>query len=365
MANETLTDAIRRIRATYPDDSVNWREIAEQVNQSHGTDLSGEAARGRFKRSRGKAPREPDLIFPNVKNPKDLSFPEMIGAFEQTRDFRAKTSIGELTALAAISATKPIALCVVSDAHIGSPYTNYKALLDDMTTIRETQGLYVLLGGDMCDLFMPQFKDKMAPINALQPPQIQLLTEEKLLEYLSGKIVARNGGNHDRMPQRETGIDVRYFIERDKPYPILPNGGLVRLTVGEVEYKILWKHDYRFKSSLNQFNVHHRMLEQLEPDADIVVTEHEHNPGIESVERGEFDSRRTVVSIRAGAYKGSDPFSVRYFKSGRRGPQTVILWPDRRKILAMHGADALTDATIYLNGYNSRTGDNGETKKET
>jgi len=42
---------------------------------------------------------------------------------------------------------------------------------------------------------------------------------------------------------------------------------------------------------------------------------------------------------------------VRFFKSGRRGPQTVILWPDKRKILAMHGADALNDAKTYLRGY--------------
>ena len=75
MGNETILATIRRVRATYDDDSVNWHEIANQVNSAHGTNLSAEATRSRYKRSRGKDPPTPDLIFPKVNKPEDLSFP--------------------------------------------------------------------------------------------------------------------------------------------------------------------------------------------------------------------------------------------------------------------------------------------------
>ena len=60
---------------------------------------------------------------------------------------------------------------------------------------------------------------------------------------------------------------------------------------------------------------------------------------------------KVAIDKISGAYKIDDPFSVDFYKSGRRGPQTIILWPDRRKVLAMHGESAIKDAQVYLNGY--------------
>ena len=95
------------------------------------------------------------------------------------------------------------------------------------------------------------------------------------------------------------------------------------------------------------------MLELLDPTADIVVQEHEHSPGIESLEKGEYD-KKTVVNIRTGAYKINDGFSMDFYKSGRTAPQTIILFPDEKKILAMHGRDAIKDAITYLEGYRAQ-----------
>ena len=282
--------------------------------------------------------------FKNRKDARDLC-----DAFKAAA-VREKTSIRQSTTEASIDTDQPIALSFISDVHLGSPHTNYEAFFADVDTIAGDPRLYLMKGGDWCDKFMGQFKDKMAPANALQPPQIQLLVTERLMKHLGKAIVAICGGNHDNMDSRQTGISTEYFIHRDLQIPVLPQGGLVELNVGGVVYKILWKHNYRFNSSLNQFNAHHRMLETLAPDADVVVMEHEHNPGCESIEKYDLGQQRTVVNIRTGTYKESDPFSMQYFKAGQRGPQTIILWPKEKKILALHGRDALTDAVTYLNG---------------
>lgn len=337
-----------------------WNKVADEVNDKYDTDLTCEQVRGLFKRYRDvprvstiKAEKSfvekaASVISDKKRKPKDLSLEDFIDGFTTAQDFRRSFDISQIQYDKTIKTKKPIAVAWLTDWHIGSPYTDYGAILADVRFIKEHQGFYANLGGDACDNFMPGFKDAGAVMNQLHPATIQLLTEEKIIEYLEPKIIAKNGGNHDAMPSKKTGINTEYFILRDKSFGVMPFGGLINLTVGDVVYKILWKHSYRFKSSLNLFNSHRQMLQTLEPTADIVVQEHEHNPGIEVIERFEFESRKTVVNIRTGTYKISDPYSMTYYKSGRMGPQTVVLYPDRRKILAFHGEDALEDAGRYL-----------------
>ena len=349
--------------------------ILPQINQQFSVDMTKKQIARIWSAYKGKLayrwvddtlpPETPDVEIPednlfieraairlqhrDKKNPKDRTFDDMMDVFEDGQEVQDDLSIRQLQASVVIEARTPIALTFITDAHLGSPSTDYRAFRNDVTAIQGHPDHFCGLGGDMADNFTPQFSDKSAPVNMLQPPQIQLLAVEKVIEYLSGKIVACIGGNHDTMDKKQTGIDARYFIQRGKEPAWLPHGGMVTLTVGDVEYKILWKHSYRFKSALNKFNSHHRMIETLAPDADIAVQEHEHNPGIESLEVGQFP-KRTQINIRTGGYKIDDGYSLDFWKSGRMGPQTVILWPDKKKILALHGKDAIADAQTFLNG---------------
>ena len=61
-----------------------------------------------------------------------------------------------------------------------------------------------------------------------------------------------------------------------------------------------------------------------------------------------------MVNIRTGSYKIDDSFSMNYFKSGRIAPQTVVLFPNEKKIVPMHGRDAIKDAITYLRGYDAK-----------
>lgn len=354
------------------DKREKWGEISQAVNKEFGTDYNRITCANIYKRYKtgstapdplmphDEAPLEANGFLERVaeirrtskKNAENLSTDEWKECFTEAQGIRERVSDRELKAAATIDVSEPIGLSFFGDWHIGSPHTDYESLFGDIEVVKGNPRLYCCVSGDRTDMFIPGFKDATAVTGQLVPGDLQLDAMDAILTELGDSIVCAIGGNHDTMARRKTGIDTERQIRKKYKFSYMPHGGLLTLTVGKIEYKILWKHHWRFNSSLNQFNSHHRMLEQLEPTADMVVTEHEHNPGMESVERGTGDAKRMVISIRTGAYKVADGYSMDYFKEGRPAPQTVVLFPDRKKIVAMHGADSMKDAAVYLRGIN-------------
>ena len=345
---------IKLLHTLRQDNSLSWQDIANQVNDDLDVSLSAEGARMAYRNNPLPGTGESEIIYSDTQFPVEGNFDEIAAELDRVKEERKKYDYKQHQCHVTIKTKEPIALSFISDAHIGSPYTNYEALRKDIALIRDDPRFYVGLGGDIIDNFQPGFKDATAPMKQLTTTQIQLIALEALMKELDGKIVAAITGNHDTMEQRRTGRDSQYFIRRNQPFPNLLHGGLVNLTVGKITYKIIWKHKYRFTSSLNIFNSLRQMINMLEPDADMGVQEHEHNPGILSCEVGEYSSKKTQIQMRTGAYKADDDFSMDQFKEGCRGPQTVILWPDKKKKMALHGDCALEDAQTFLNGYRLR-----------
>lgn len=266
------------------------------------------------------------------------------------QDFNSQFDIGEYCIDRAVKTVKPIVLLFWSDWHIGSPATDYALLKAHIDAVKARKEVYVCLGGDGWDGFLPSFKNSGAVAAQLVSPQLQMLAYKQALIELRAKIISICGGNHNDMLVKKTGVDANRFVLDGMEFPYLPNGGLIRLTVGKVEYKIVQKHHWRFNSSLNKFNTHHRIRDLLYSAADIVVTEHEHNPGIETEWVEEFDQKRQIVNVRTGAYKIGDAFSRRLWKDGVPGPECMVLFPDRKKIVPFDGVDAIADAVRYIHG---------------
>lgn len=366
MAVKLDPELVRRVfelEAAAKDKALKWREIADAINKEFGTSYTRETMCSVFKRYRlgettpdkklppdGRKDSEAFIDRVSKRIPEHPTVEQWMTAFLDAQGFRERLSDRELSCEATIETDKPIAVSWLGDWHIGSPHTNYHRLYKDVEFIRQTVGLYCCIAGDRTDMFIPGFKDASAVMGQIMPPDIQLDAMDALVDSIKEKIVAAIGGNHDTMARRKTGVDSERQIRKKWPFSYMPHGGVLTLNVGKQSYKILWKHHYRFNSSLNQFNSHHRMLEQLDPTVDVVVTEHEHNPGVESVERGTGSARKTVLSVRTGAYKIDDGYSMDFFKEGCVGPQTIVFYPDRKKCMAIHGTESITDAAIYLNG---------------
>jgi len=358
--SDAAIDLVRRLRPQ----GASWKAIADELTRQEGESFTWQMVR-RIWRSHAKGrvidPRAEyagnvaEIIQQNKKRPEDLSVSEMLKGYTEAQKFREQFSIAQSIARVQIKTDRPIALVPITDVHLGSPYTAYDAVDRDLGLIRSHPHTLMLKGGDWCDKFMSGFRDAEAPAKQLQPATIQLLTVKKILREFADKIVAVNGGNHDQMDARKTGISTETLIHYDGDFPYLPEGGLVVLMVGEIEYNILWKHNYRGNSQINVFNAH-RWLRMLNRNADIAILEHTHNPGIEATEKGSdsLGDARTEINIRTGSYKRNDAFSERYFKTGVIGPETVVLYPDRRKIVPFHGLDAIKDAQIYMAGVNGQ-----------
>lgn len=369
MAEKTDPKIVKRVFALREEykKAPDWHEIAEAINKEFGAHYNHKSMANVYNRF-AKGVTAPDKKEPHTADPEGLAFIERVSkkipknpsveewlrAFLDAQGFRAQVSDRELQCEATIKTDGPIAVSWLGDWHIGSPHTDYHRLYRDVDFIKKTKGLYCCISGDRADMFMPGFKDATAVMGQIMPPDIQLDAVDALVNSVKDKIVAAIGGNHDTMARRKTGVDAERQVRKKWPFSYMPHGGLLTLNVGKQQYKILWKHHYRFNSSLNQFNSHHRMLELLDPSVDVVVTEHEHNPGIESVERGTGAARRTVISVRTGAYKIDDGYSLDYYKEGCIGPQTIVFYPDRKKCMAIHGSDSLTDAATYLRGINGK-----------
>lgn len=331
--------------------NLGWAEIGERLN------MTPDKARGLWRRHKNKKPPLPtayldrlvEVIHENKRPVEELSHMDCLNGFKQAQDFRDNFSIGYRHVKCRIDADAPIAITCISDVHIGSPHTDYDAFANDINFVIGDPRFYLMKGGDWADK-MGNFKDAQARTGQLHPETIQLLAVEKILDALNGRVVAAIGGNHDRMDAKVTGVNSEYFIHRGRAFPYMPTGGLVELTVGKQAYRILWTHQYGAGNSrLNPHNVFRWLRHELASDCDIYITEHHHDPSIMVREYEEFSKRR-VVEIRTGSYKVSDPFSQQYYKEGRLGPQVCVLFPDRKKIVPMHGDGALGDAAIYLDG---------------
>jgi hypothetical protein len=293
----------------------------------------------------------------NLKEPRSLKHPqgytsidEMLDQYESVKDFHARHNISEYIIRHKIKTNKPIAVTFLSDLHLGSPATNYIALKKDLQSIRECDDIKICAGGDWEDSFIPDFKDAGAVANQLSKPQDQFCDSEAIYLEFEDKIIAKISGNHDEMIVKKTGVSPTFFVVRNKKFRYLKDGGLVKLTIGDVTYEILWHHKWRYQSTINLFNSHHRMAEMLCPNCDIVVQEHEHNPGSETLSRWEYDAKKKVINIRTGTYKEGDTFSRKFYKEGVIGPATVVLFPDRRKIESFVDVDAIRDAQAYMRG---------------
>ena len=361
MKKSPEVDKILELVCSLREQKRQWVHIAEVVNVEFRTKYTSEGVRMLYRRQQRAlkqttpaydfASDVTQLVYENKKEPQDMTVNELLSGYKSVQDFRDKFSMGQSIAKVRINVDRPVAITAITDVHIGSPYTDYDSFERDISKIREHPHTFLLKGGDWADKFMVGFRDAAAPANQLQPATVQLLTVKRIMESLEGKIIAANGGNHDHMDTKKTGISTESLIHYDVEFPYLPEGGLVVLTVGDIEYNILWKHNYRGNSQISLFNAH-RWLRELNRHADIAILEHTHNPGIEATERGSnsLGDSRTEINIRTGTYKLSDPFSERFFKTGMRGPETVVLFPDRRKVVPFHGKDAIEDAHTYMAG---------------
>jgi len=203
-----------------------------------------------------------------------------------------------------LSDSEYIALVLFADLHVGSAYTDYRQLREDIELVAETPSCYALLLGDLMDNFVIREMD--GKWDDILSPRLQRELCRFVVEKLRPKLLAVLAGDHETFSDWVADYDFIEEIVRGLEGVYMGFGGLLRLQVGEVEYRVAIAHRYRFNSSFNLTHTVKRMLER-EWDADIGVVAHGHVADIEeAVMRGQYR-----ILVRTGTYKLYDSYLAR------------------------------------------------------
>lgn len=233
----------------------------------------------------------------------------------------------------------PIGIAVLADIHWGSDFVDYDALDRDIETIRETEGLYVLLGGDAID---NSIKHLASIISQNMPPSFQWEWYGELIKRLAPKLVGVVGGNHEAWTFLLTGYDPLKQISRMQDVLYDPDELAMQIHVGEQSYRWLLRHKYRYNSTLNASNSVKRMYDMhAHFDVGVVCDKHEYT--CESFSR----DNTMRWAVRPGSYQITSGFARgRGFQNATPVSPVMVMCPDRRNFHGFQtvewGATALT-----------------------
>lgn len=221
---------------------------------------------------------------------------------------------------------KPFAIAYLSDFHIGSSGTNYKALFDDIDTIDRTDGFYSGFHGDAVDNWI------VGKLQGLQRGQALNFDEEwqlflALLEQMKRKLLWVVSGNHDMWSFKVSGLDrIRQALQGTK---LLYDTDEVCVTVhlGDASWRHKIRHKWRYNSIFNKSHPIERDLERGGDDFDIAVAGHTH---IGTYFREFSFHNKMRLAILTGAYKRHDAFQreIGFAPCTHNGCGAVIYMPD-------------------------------------
>lgn len=252
----------------------------------------------------------------------------------------------------------PVGIAFMSDIHAGATI-DYQRFEADLGTIRDTDGLYCIVNGDLTENTKPQAKSGSALYSAVfGAPGLQLAYMATRLGWIAEpprhKLLAIVEGNHDGFDGRWAGIDrlpdlarhlgAEYFTE---------TGGSVFVHLGGQTYHIVVRHNHAGISQLNKGNSARRLYDEwpwASEHADVIALAHTHEPHLEQVQR----KGEVVTYVRSGTYKIRDEWAENNGWRSAYGVPVVVLWPGERRVVAFHGSQ-FREAVEYLRMARERT----------
>ena len=160
--------------------------------------------------------------------------------------------------------------------------------------------MYAILGGDGIENFI---KILPAVINQQSSPAQQVKMYVYYVNLFLDKILGMVGGNHEWRTKKVAGIDLLKQLFPGIVYD--PHELKFLIYVGDIEYRIMVRHLYRYNSSMNLTHTVKRLWEKGDFDFDVGVVCHHHIPDMESF----MAHGQSKWAIRPGSYKIADPYS--------------------------------------------------------
>lgn len=232
-----------------------------------------------------------------------------------------------------------------SDQHtcIGEA-VDLQKMREDAELIRDTPGAYVVLVGDGVD---NHIKHAAAALHAKSTPNMQYKLFDHYLGILGNKVLAMVTGNHDDWTNDIAGLDMMKFLADKNGIICTKDEAILDVTLGESEYKIAARHQYRMNSSFNQGHAVKRWWELGEVNFDIGCLAHHHQSHFEPFEK--HGTQR--YAFRPGSYQIQTAHGRRYgFNNSTPTCPCVVIGDHGRDITPF---DDLRKGVLFLKALRS------------
>jgi len=331
--------------------SGNLREAA-QLLAAEGYNRSPESIRGVLRRRALNYSQLKKWSSEETTTPCAPQFEPKTSGIETWEDFldtasevqvdRKLDEYGTLIASVHIPA-EAAAVVWLADLQVGSQHTDYDALRKHLDFILKTPDIYVGLTGDELDNYA-RFPNPEPIVNQVLPPRDQYRFLRSLIKHLSDekKLIATCWGNHlDERSEKVLGTSLREFLTESQEAPHFRGQGVLRLTVGEVEYLGLITHRPRYSSALNPIHGAIRLRDMIFPYADFVVTAHKHVPATMQLPKskmalmtGETDGSMCTL-VQCGTFQVDDTWSARGFDVSHAIMPTTVFSGREKRVFAL------------------------------
>ena len=221
-----------------------------------------------------------------------------------------------------------VAVSFISDQHIaGNNVVALKRMREDAELIANTPGLFACLGGDSID---NHIKHRAAMLHARTTPGDQYELFDYYLSIFADSILGVITGNHDDWSAQIAGVDILASICKKHGIKCSSDEARISARVGDIEYKLAWRHKYRFSSTINQTHSPKQWYRFGPEIFDIGVVCHHHETAVEAyVQHG----KQTWV-CRPGAYQINSAYGRQGgYNDSMPACPTFILFPDERRII--------------------------------
>jgi hypothetical protein len=277
-----------------------------------------------------------------VKKTGELNIEEWLTWLEQGQALKKKASWSGVDGPIVLGdGTSPQILLMLGDTHISSWGTDHSLLRSALKEIKETEGLWVALMGDLIQMSI-KMRSVLEVSDNMLPPEQQADFLEALLESIIDKIAFSSWDNHAvEREEKQSGIShIKNLLSRRSVYF---NGiGHPDVKVGTQLYKLACSHKFTGNSMFDSTFGPKRYARMEAADREIILQADLHRPAISQYVEGGMER----IAITNGSFQTNSGYAKRYF-SLRTFPvmPCLVLHNDVHKAVPFWNLD---DALKYL-----------------
>lgn len=230
----------------------------------------------------------------------------------------------------------------IGDLHWGHQSVDYQFLDRNLSIIENTPNIAGMLTWNILDASIPSmFPDGVMWSSQTAQEQVYTFRDKLRKLYEKGKLICAIGSCscHEGWMKKKAGWLIYKELFEGIDVPLLNNGGLADVQVGEQTYRFGLAHKLRYWSTLNETHGGQRLIDRI-ADCDIALTSHMHRGAVSQHSRYNPPFRKQIGVIASGTCKLKDEWlRDRTGEQGKPGFQGVMLWADEHRFQVVYDLD--------------------------